>query len=206
MADSRRSGSGFRPRRPRMNIPLNEYIRARVLRVIDQNGENLGEMSKDEALALSRAAGLDLFVVSDNAEKPIARILDYGKYKFELSKKDKGIKKKSGGESKEIKMGYNIDVGDYNTRINQSKKFLSKGKRVKLNITLRGREMQHQDRARLLAERFLDDLCEYGVGDPVPQKMTGRSLIVYIVPGSDKARIKKRDEALAAKEKLEEED
>lgn len=191
---------GFRPRRPRINIPLNEHIRARTLRVIDQHGENLGELSKDEALAIARESGLDLYVVSDKAEKPIARILDYGKYKFEQSKKEKTVKKQSGGDYKEIKMGYNIDVGDYNTRINHSKKFLDKGKRVKLNITLKGREMQHADRAKLLAERFLNDLMDHGTGDPVPDRMTGRSIIVYIVPGPDKARIKKRKEEEAAKE------
>lgn len=194
---------GFRPRRPRINIPLNEHIRARVLRVIDHHGENLGEMSKDEALKIAQDAGLDLYVVSDNGDKPIARVLDYGKYKFELSKKEKGVKKQTGGESKEIKMGYNIDIGDYNTRVNHSKKFLSKGKRVKLNITLRGREMQHADRARQLAERFLDDIREEGTGDPVPQRMSGRSIIVYIVPGPDKARIKKKNDEQAAKEAAE---
>ena len=84
---------------------------------------------------------------------PVARILDYGKYKFEQSKKEKGQKKKQGGnEFKEIKLRYNIDIGDYNTRLNQAKKFLEKGKRVKLNITLRGREMQHKDLAVDLAK------------------------------------------------------
>lgn len=195
--------TGFKPRRPRINIPLNEHIRFRTLRVIDQNGENLGEMDTDKALSLAREAGLDLYVVSDKAEKPIARILDYGKYKFEQSKKEKHTKKQSGGDYKEIKMGFNIDVGDYNTRVNHSKKFLDQGKRVKLNITLKGREMQHADRAKQLAERFLNDLMDHGLGDPVPDRMTGRSLIVYIVPGPDKNRIKKRKEEQAAKEAAE---
>ena len=192
--------TGFRPRRPRINIPLNEHIRARTLRVIDENGVNLGEITKEEALRLAKEAGLDLYVVSETADNPIARILDYGKYKFELSKKEKSTKKQSGGDYKEIKMGYNIDVGDYNTRVNHSKKFLGMGKRVKLNITLKGREVQHADRARQLAERFLNDVMDEGVGDPVPQRMTGRSIIVYIIPGPDKVRIKKRKEELAAKE------
>lgn len=186
----------FRSRRPKIYIPLNEHIRARTLRVIDHNGNNLGEISKDEALRLAREAELDLFVVTENADVPVARILDYGKYKFEQNKKQKSAKKKSSSEYKEIKMGYNIDVGDYNTRIEHSKKFLAKGIRVKLNITLKGREMQHSALAKKLAERFVDDLMDFGTAEGIPDKMMGRSIIVYIVPGADKQRIKKRNEQL----------
>lgn len=186
--------SGFRNKRPRVNIPLNEHIRARVLRVIDEQGNNLGEMSKDEALKLAQEAELDLFVVSDKAEVPIARIVDYGKYKFQQSKKEKGNKKKHTNETKEIKMSYNIDIGDYNTRVQQSIKFLEKDKRVKLNITLRGREIQHSKLAKELAARFIDDVMEHGTADGVPDRMTGRSVIIYINPGADKAKIKKKQQ------------
>lgn len=131
----------FKGRRPpRINIPLNEHIRAKTLRVIDHNGDNLGDISKDAALERAREVGLDLFVVSDKGDVPIAKILDYGKYKFQQSKKEKTTKKNASGDYKEIKMRYNIDIGDYNTRIQHSKKFLEKGKRVKLNITLRDRK------------------------------------------------------------------
>lgn len=201
------AGKGqYRGRRPRVYIPLNENIRAKKLRVIDHNGENLGEISKEEALTIAREVGLDLFVVSDKTDVPIAKITDYGKYKFEQNKREKGQKKKqTGGECKEIKMRYNIDIGDYKTRVGHAKKFLAKGKRVKLNITLRGREIQHSHLAKELADRFLNDLMEDGTADGAPDKMSGRSVIVYIVPGPDKARIKKRD-AERAKEIGEEQD
>jgi translation initiation factor IF-3 len=194
--------SNYRGRRPRVFIPLNENIRVRRLRVIDEAGVNLGEMSREEALERARSVELDLFVVSETDTVPIAKILDYGKYKFELSKKEKGQKKKqSGGESKEIKMRYNIDIGDYNTRIDHAKKFLAKSKRVKLNITLRGREIQHSSLAIVLAKRFVEDLIEYGTIDGTADKMTGRSIIVYIVPGADKQKIKKKQEEAARQEK-----
>lgn len=179
-------------RRPKFNIPLNEYIRARTLRVIDQHGENLGEMTKEDALKLARESDLDLYVVTEKADVPVARILDYGKYKFEQNKKEKSAKKTHGSEYKEIKMGYNIGVGDYQTRIDHSKKFLDKGIRVKLNITLKGREVQHSALAKKLAERFVDDLMDHGTAEGIPDKMIGRSIIVYIIPGADKQRIKKR--------------
>ncbi len=194
--------SNYRGRRPRVFIPLNENIRVRRLRVIDEAGVNLGEMSREEALDRARSVDLDLFVVSETDTVPIAKILDYGKYKFEQSKKEKGQKKKqTGGDSKEIKMRYNIDIGDYNTRIDHAKKFLEKNKRVKLNITLRGREIQHSGLAVTLAKKFVEDLIEYGTIDGAPDKMTGRSIIVYIIPGADKQKIKKKQEEAARQEK-----
>lgn len=202
------AGKGeYRGKRPRIYIPLNENIRARRLRVIDELGENLGELSKEEALEKARAVELDLFVVSDKTDVPIAKIGDYGRHKFEQSKKEKSQKKKqTGGDSKEIKMRYNIDIGDYNTRVLHARNFLVKQKRVKLNITLRGREIQHSSLAKTLALRFLDDLMDVGTADGVPDKMTGRSIIVYIIPGPDKTRIKKRDALLAKQEMGEEQD
>jgi translation initiation factor IF-3 len=194
--------SNFRSRRPRINIPLNEHIRARTLQVVDHHGNNLGEISKEEALKIAQDAELDLFVVSDKTDVPIAKILDYGKYKFEQSKKEKGIKKKQGSDYKEVKMGYNIDVGDYNTRLKRAKEFLSKGLKVKLNITLKGREMQHIGRAKEMAQRFIDDCMDFGTGDSVPDRIAGRSIIIFILPGADKAKVKKRQEE--AKKELEE--
>lgn len=184
-----------RGRRPsREYVPLNHHIRAKRLQVIDHNGENHGEISKEEALDIARSAGLDLFVVSDNKTggAPIAKILDYGKHKFDEAKKAKQKKKQTTSSVKEIKMRYKIDIGDYNTRLKQSKKFLEKGHKVKLNIVLRGREIQHKNLALDLAEKFLNDLMEEGHSD-TPVKMIGRSLILYISPGPDKQRIKKRD-------------
>lgn len=190
------SGGGkfYKGRRPyREFVPLNEKIRAKQLIVIDQHGENLGQMSKYDALKLAQDAELDLFVVTEKADVPIAKILDYGKYKFEKNKKDKTQKKKTtGSDYKEIKMRYNIDIGDYNTRLGHAKKFIEKGLRVKLNITLRGREMQHASLAKTLADRFLNDLMDVGHADGLPDKMVGRSVIVFIVPGPDKQRIEKR--------------
>jgi translation initiation factor IF-3 len=160
-------------------------------------------MSKEAALKLAQEAELDLFVVSDKTDVPIARIVDYGKYKFQQSKKEKTGKKKQSNETKEIKMSYNIDIGDYNTRVNQSIKFLEKDKRVKLNITLRGREIQHVDLAKKLALKFIDDVMEYGTADGSPDKMMGRSVIIYVNPGADKAKIKKKQQELKLLEEQE---
>ena len=183
---------------------MNENIRAKSLRVIDSNGDNLGTISKEEALRIAKSQELDLFVVSDKSEIPVARILDYGKFKFELSKKEKTQKKKqNSNEFKEIKLRYNIDIGDYNTRLNQAKKFLDKGKRVKLNITLRGREMQHQNLAQDLARRFLNDLVYEGHPEGDVGKMTGRSMIVFIIPGPDKTKIKEIEKAKKEQEDAE---
>ncbi len=194
--------SNYRGRRPKVFIPLNENIRARRLRVIDADGTNLGEMSREEALDRARAAELDLFVVTEADSVPIAKILDYGKYKFEQSKKEKGQKKKQGGgDSKELKMRYNIDIGDYNTRVNQAKKFLEKQKRVKLTIALKGREIQHSHLAISLGKRFVDDLMEFGTLDGSADKMTGRSVIIYLVPGADKQKIKKKQEEALLRER-----
>ncbi len=188
-------------RRGKPNIPLNEGIRAHTLRVIDEEGTNLGEMNRDDALKRAQEVGLDIYVINEKTEPPIAKIMDYGKYKYELSKKEKGQKKNTGGELKEIKMHYNIGIGDYNTRLKQSKDFLAKGKNVKLNITLRGREMQHSELAKKLAEKYLDDLMLEGHSDSgVPSRMQGRSIILFVHPGPDKVRVKK------AKEKKELED
>ncbi len=185
-----------RGRRNKPNIPLNEGIRAHTLRVIDEEGNNLGELSRDAALAKAQEVGLDIYVVSEKpGEAPIAKIMDYGKYKYELSKKEKGQKKNTAGELKELKMHYNIGIGDYNTRVKQAKEFLSKGKNVKLNITLRGREAQHADLAKKLAERFLEDLMHDGHSDSgVPDRMQGRSIMIFISPGADKVKVKKAKE------------
>ncbi len=156
-------------------------------------------MGRDDALKLARDAGLDLFVISDKTDTPIAKVLDYGKHKFEQSKKEKHQKKKQSSDFKEIKMRYNIDIGDYQTKVEQAKKFLGKSKRVKLNITLRGREVEHSALAKQLAARFLVDLVEYGYADGVPDKMMGRSIIVYILPGvnkqANKQKVKKTKDA-----------
>ncbi len=186
----------YRGRRPKPNIPLNEGIRAHTLRVIDEEGNNLGELNRDEAIKRAQEVGLDLYVIHDKAgEVPIAKILDYGKHKYEQSKKEKSQKKNTAGEYKEIKMHYNIGIGDYNTRIKQSKDFLAKGKNLKLNITLRGREAQHAALARKLAERFLEDLINEGHSDAgVPERMQGRSIILLVHPGADKAKVKRAKE------------
>ncbi len=181
-------------KRGKPNIPLNEGIRAHTLRVIDEEGNNLGEMSRDAAIARAQEVSLDIYVINEKTEIPIAKIMDYGKYKYEQSKKEKG-QKKSGGDSKEIKMHYNIGIGDYNTRLKQTKDFLAKAKNIKLNITLRGREMQHSELAKKLAERYLEDLMHEGHSDSgVPDRMQGRSIILFVHPGPDKVRVKRAKE------------
>lgn len=128
---------------------------------------------------------LDLVIVSPNQEPPVAKIMNYGKYKYEMEKKAKEAKKKQKTvELKEIKIRYKIDVHDYNVRIKNIKKFISQGDKVKIVIMLRGREMQHTELAYELANRFVADLEGEPINIEKKPSMEGRSLIVILAPAS----------------------
>ena len=164
---------------------LNEKIRATEVRLIDENGENHGVVATTKALAMADDAGLDLVVVSQNQEPPVAKILNYGKYKYELEKKAKEAKKKQHTvDVKEVKVRYKIDTHDYQVRIKNINKFISQGNKVKIVVMLRGREMQHSNLAFDLANKFMEDL----VGDTIvvekkPQ-LEGRNVTLFLAPAS----------------------
>ena len=164
---------------------LNEYIRAKEVRLIDENGENHGVVPTSKALQMAQDADLDLVLISPNQEPPVAKILDYGKYKYELAKKAKEAKKKQHVvEIKEVKMRYKIDVHDYEVRLKAARKFISQGNKVKGVVMLRGREMQHSNLAFDLAQKFITDMLENSDMPVVLEKkpqLEGRNVTFYLV-------------------------
>lgn len=153
------------------------------MRLIDDEGNNHGVVATSKALAMAQDRDLDLVVVSPTQEPPVAKILDYGKYKYEVAKRAKEAKKKQKTvELKEIKIRYKIDVHDYNVRIKSIKKFLADGNKVKIVVMLRGREMQHNQLAYDLAERFLNDLKDVKMTVERKPLLEGRNVITILAP------------------------
>lgn len=162
---------------------LNRNIRSKEVRLIDDEGNNHGVVATSKALMMAEDKGLDLIVVSPNQEPPVAKILDYGKYKYEIEKRAKESKKKQHTvDIKEIKVRYKIDVHDYNVKINSIKKFIASGNKVKIVVMLRGREMQHNHLAYDLANRFLADLEGEKMTVEKKPSMDGRNVITILAP------------------------
>ncbi len=153
------------------------------MRLIDDEGNNKGVVKTSDALALAKEKDLDLVIVSPGQEPPVAKILDYGKYRYEVEKRAKEARKKQkSAEIKEIKIRYKIDVHDYNVRIKNIKKFLAEGNKVKITVMLRGREMQHSKLAYELAERFLEDLKDTTFTLERKPILEGRNVITIVAP------------------------
>ncbi|WP_231573651.1 translation initiation factor IF-3 [Thermopetrobacter sp. TC1] len=171
------------PARPRDEGPrVNDRIRAPEVLVIDENGEKRGVMPIEDALALAEEAGLDLVEVAPNANPPVCKILDYGKFKYQAQKRAAEARKKQKTiEVKEIKMRPTIDTHDYEVKMRSLRKFISKGDKVKVSIRFRGREVSHADLGRALLERVLAD-----AGDEVKvelqPKMEGRQMVMILAP------------------------
>lgn len=172
----------------RSNAPLiNEKIRAKEVRLIDNEGENLGIVLTKKALDMAYDRDLDLVVISPNQAPPVAKIMDYGKFKFETEKKAKEAKKKQHTvDVKEIKMRYKIDTHDYNVRIKSIKKFIAAGNKVKIVIMLRGREMQHSELAFDLAKRVIEDLEEVNYTLDKKPGLEGRNVLMIVGPATEK--------------------
>ncbi|HEY9693100.1 MAG TPA: translation initiation factor IF-3 [Oculatellaceae cyanobacterium] len=169
-------------RRTRDLPQINERIRFPTIRVIDTAGEQLGILTPQEALRLAEEKDLDLVLVSDKADPPVCRIMDYGKYKFELEKKAREAKKKQHtADVKEVKMRYKIEEHDYQVRVNQAERFLKAGDKVKATITFRGREIQHSDLAEELLKRMAKDLQEMAEVQQAPKK-EGRNMMMLLSP------------------------
>ncbi|PKY88684.1 translation initiation factor IF-3 [Falseniella ignava] len=168
------------------DLPINENIRARELRVIGDNGEQIGVKSLDDALTIAESFELDLVLVSPNAKPPVARIMDYGKYRYELQKKEKEQRKNQRVIAvKEIRLSPSIEEHDYQTKLRQAIRFLEKGDKVKVSIRFRGREITHKDIGKDVIEDFIDDTSEISVVESRP-KMEGRSMFAIIAPSTDK--------------------
>ena len=161
---------------------LNGEIRDKELRVISETGEQLGIMSAKDAQKLADAKGVDLVKIAPQAKPPVAKIMDYSKYRYEQQKREKENRKKQKTvETKEIRLSINIDIGDFNTKVNQARKFLSKGDKLKVSIRLRGREMAHSDLAVANMNRFAEELGEDIVIDKKP-KLEGRQVLMFLSP------------------------
>ena len=158
----------------------NEQIRDREIRLIGENGEQLGIMSAREAMKLAEEAELDLVKIAPTAKPPVCKIIDYGKYRYEMARKEKEAKKKQKVvEVKEIRMSPNIDTNDLNTKMNAAKKFLDKGNKVKVTLRFRGREMAHMQSSRHILDDFAESLAEVAVIEKAP-KIEGRSISMVL--------------------------
>ncbi|AFZ32279.1 MULTISPECIES: translation initiation factor IF-3 [Chroococcaceae] len=160
----------------------NEQIRFPKIRVIDPDGAQLGLLSPREALQIAEEKELDLVLLSDKADPPVCRIMDYGKYKFEQEKKAREARKKQHtADVKEVKMRYKIEEHDYKVRVNQAQRFLKDGDKVKATVMFRGREIQHSDLAETLLKRMATDLEQVGEVQQAPKK-EGKNMMMLIAP------------------------
>ena len=167
-----------KPRGPRAN----ERIRATQVQVISNDGTNLGTLSTQEAINIAKQKGLDLIEISANANPPVCKIIDIGKYKYDLQKKaNKAKKKQKIINLKEIKLRPVTDIHDYNFKIKNAQKFLSKGDKVKFTVLFKGREMQHTDLGNKLMDRIINDTASIGKIE-VPPKFEGKQMIMVIQP------------------------
>lgn len=165
---------------------LNEGIRARELRVIDQNGEQIGIKSKSEALEMAARVNLDLVLVAPNAKPPVARIMDYGKYKYEQQRKEREARKNQKVINvKEVRLSPTIDEHDFNTKLRNAIKFLEKGDKVKASIRFKGRAITHKEIGHRVLVRFAESCKDIATIESQP-KMDGRSMFMMLAPKNDK--------------------
>jgi translation initiation factor IF-3 len=161
-------------------LMINEQIRDREVRLIGEDGEQLGIMSSRDAMKLAKEANLDLVKIAPTAKPPVCKIIDYGKYRYEQARKEKEAKKKQKViEVKEIRLSPNIDTNDLNTKVNQARKFVSGGNKVKVAVRFRGRELAHTAVGKTILEDFAQKLSDIAVIDK-PAKLEGRSMVMFL--------------------------
>ncbi len=167
-------------------LQINEQIRDNEVRVIGEDGAQLGVMSAAEAQALADERGFDLVKIAPTAVPPVCRIMDYGKYRFEQAKKEKEARKNQRlVETKEIRLSLNIDVADFNTKAKHAMRFLQDGNKVKVSIRFRGREMGHPEIGLDTMNRFAETCSEVGSVEK-PAKMEGRNMLMFLAPKAAK--------------------
>ena len=150
------------------------------MRVIGEDGQQLGVMSSRDAMKLAEEAGVDLVKIAPTAKPPVCRIVDYGKFRYEQTRKEKDAKKKQKTtEVKELRLSPNIDTNDLNTKVNAARKFLSKGDKVKITLRFRGREMAHMNNSKHILDDFAQALADIAVVDKAP-KVEGRSMTMFL--------------------------
>ncbi len=172
----------FQRRTRSFGARANHYIRAREVQVISSEGKNLGVLKTDEAIKIAKEEGLDLIEISPNANPPVCKIIDQGKYKYEQQKKTNKAKKKQRVMNlKEIKLRPVTEIHDYNFKIKNAQRFLTKGDKVKFTVKFKGREMQHTQMGRDLLDRIQEDTKGVGKLELSPQ-FEGRQMIMIIQP------------------------
>ena len=161
-------------------LMINEQIKDKEVRLIGEGGEQLGIMPAREAMKIAQEAELDLVKIAPTAKPPVCKIIDYGKYKYELVRKEKEAKKKQKTvEIKEIRLSPNIEANDLNTKINAAKKFISKGNKVKITLRFRGREMAHMQSSKHILDDFAEHLADVATVEKAP-KLGGRSISIVL--------------------------
>lgn len=159
---------------------INGKIGDREIRLIGSQGEQIGVMNSKEALRMAREEELDLVLIAPNANPPVCKIIDYGKYRYEMARKEKEARKKQKViEIKEVRLSPNIDENDVNTKAKAARKFLEKGDKVKVSLRFRGREMSHMNQSRHILDDFAEKLSDIAVIDK-PAKVEGRSLVMFL--------------------------
>ena len=162
------------------DLMVNEQIRDREVRVIGENGEQLGIMPSREAMRLAEEAGLDLVKIAPTAKPPVCKIVDYGKFRYEQTRKEKEAKKKQRIiDVKEIRLSPNIDKNDLNTKVNAARKFLTKGDKVKMTLRFRGREMAHMANSKHILDDVAQQLSDIAVVEKAP-KVEGRIMTMFL--------------------------
>lgn len=165
---------------------VNEGIRARELRVIDHNGDQLGVKTRNDALQLAERANLDLVLVAPQAKPPVARVMDYGKFKFEQQKKDREVRKNQKIIAlKEVRLSPTIDEHDFQTKLRNAIKFLEKGDKVKASIRFKGRAITHKEIGQRVLDRFAEACSEVATVEQ-RAKMEGRSMFLLLAPKVEK--------------------
>ena len=165
---------------------LNEDIHDKEIRLIGSDGEQMGIVSSEEALKIADAQGLDLVKISPQANPPVCKLMNYGKFRFEQSKREKDARKNQRVvEVKEIRMSPGIDIGDFNTKLKNAQKFIADGNRVKVSVRFRGREMAHTDIGRALLDKFAEQCAETASLDK-GAKLEGRMMSIFLSPKTGK--------------------
>ena len=159
---------------------IKEQIRDREVRLIGENGEQLGIMSARDAYKRAQEAGLDLVKIAPTAKPPVCKIIDYGKYRYEMARKEKEARKKQRIiDVKEVRLSPNIDTNDLNTKVSAARKFISKGDKVKVTLRFRGREMAHMQNSKYILDDFAEKLSDVAVVEKAP-KVEGRSMTMFL--------------------------
>ena len=168
------------------DIPINEQITFKEVRVIDADGSQLGILPIKDAIEAAYAKDLDLVNVSPNANPPVCKIMDYGKYRFEIAKREKEARKNQKIiETKEIRLGLSIDKHDFETKGNHAIQFLKSGNKLKVSIRFRGRELGHPEIGLDIMSRFAEYCGEYAVIEK-PAKMESRNMLMFLAPKTNK--------------------